>query len=122
MSGSDTKIEMYAKTGSYAPASWLAVLENDDQEALRISYRYEQLRVVRGHTPLRGSDDSKKLISREVETEQHESTLKDDKMIEILEDNGFSFDDAKRVNRSNDKIREVRDRMDGHLQDIDPKN
>lgn len=109
-------VKKYAKTGSFAPASWLAVLEDGDNA--RISYRAERLQVVRGWTPLPNNDESEVLVDEEVETKGSGSRLKDREMVSILEEYNVNISLENQVGRDDQEIREIEGSMDQYLENL----
>lgn len=113
---SDMNVKKYARTGSFAPASWLAVLEDGDNA--RISYRADRLKIVKGQTPLPNNDGANVVVDEEVETEGSGSRLDDRDMVRMLEDYNVNISLENQVQRDDQDISNIEDNMDQHLEDL----
>jgi len=113
---SNMNVKKYARTGSFAPASWLAVLEDGDNA--RVSYRADRLKIVKGQTPLPNNDGAEVIVDEEVETKGSGSRLKDRDMVRILEDYNVNISLKHQVQRDDQDIKNIEDNMDQHLEDL----
>lgn len=112
----DMKVIKYAKTGGFAPSSWLCVLKEDDEYA-RITYRDRNFKVVKGEVPLPNHPSSEVIYNEtKVIPDGSMSRIDESEMERILvNDTYLNMNSADKVDRRDNDIEDVRNNMSEYL-------